>query len=221
LNKFFWEFPLTSFMCIFLTANYILLELFVPHKTIALYFYSYPGHFNPVNWILSSTYHGSVGHLLSNMVFLFILGRVVEDKLGKGKWILFYIMAGFISAMGDSIIRKLLNPFETIPTVGASGAICGISIVAALISPYNMKILGRNLWFPTFLLAWTMIYSDLTNLFARDNIAHWAHIGGYTSVFFTAYMVNHKDRKDLKQGFLLNVLFFGLSMILLYIYENR
>lgn len=221
LSKFIWEFPLTASICLFLVLNYLFVSIFISSGVRAQYFFSYPGSISPVNWFLSTTYHGSIGHLLSNVAFLFFLGRIVEEKVGKAKWLLYYTIAGIISSMGDSIIRFAMNPFDKIPTVGASGAICGIAAVSALISPYSFKTSGKKILFPVFLVAWTMIYADITNLFTKDNIAHWAHLGGYFSVFLTAYLVDNEEKQKLKNGFIVNLLFFLLSMILLYLMDNR
>ncbi|HRG48379.1 MAG TPA: rhomboid family intramembrane serine protease, partial [Leptospiraceae bacterium] len=106
--KLFWEFPLTAAVTLFLPAFYFFVLATVPPITIQNYFYSYPGKLNLVNWILSSLFHASVGHLLSNIAFLYFLGRAVEAKVGKGKWLLFYLMAGIISMMADSIIRGFM-----------------------------------------------------------------------------------------------------------------
>ncbi|MCB1141343.1 MAG: rhomboid family intramembrane serine protease [Leptospiraceae bacterium] len=221
MGKFIWEFPLTASICFLLIINFLTVSIFLPQRLVSQYFLSYPGSLSPVNWFLSTTYHGSIGHLLSNVAFLFFLGRIVEEKVGKVKWLLYYTIAGIISSMGDSLIRFAMNPFDRIPTVGASGAICGIAAVSALISPYSFKTSGKKIIFPVFLVAWTMIYADITNLFTKDNIAHWAHLGGYFSVFLTAYLVDKEEKQKLKNGFIVNLLFFLLSMILLYLMDNR
>lgn len=212
-------YPLTGGMTAAIVLSYFLL-FFIPESVIKKYFFSYPGSFNFVNWILSTFFHASFFHLFWNALFLFILGRAVEEKVGMGKWILFYTMAGLLSGLGDSFVRGVILS-ETNPTVGASGAISGIAIVAALQSPYTIPFGGKNIPFPVFLIAWLMIYSDFTNLYSRDNIAHWSHIGGYFSVLVTAYFLSEKDRNQLKMGFFLNLLFFTLSMIILYFYRNR
>jgi membrane associated rhomboid family serine protease len=63
--------------------------------------------------------HGGWLHLLGNMLYLWIFGDNVEDALGSGAYLLFYIACGVIAALGQAI-------FSTAPLVGASGAICGV-----------------------------------------------------------------------------------------------
>lgn len=59
-----------------------------------------------------------------------------------------------------------------------------------------------------------MVYSDITNLFAKDQVAHWAHLGGFLSVVFAAYFLNNKVRRELHMGFVLNLVFVVLLLIL-------
>ncbi|MBP7280648.1 MAG: rhomboid family intramembrane serine protease [Leptospiraceae bacterium] len=200
---------------------YFLVLFTLPHSTVVQYFYSYPGKFNLMNWILSSMFHASVGHLLSNIAFLYFLGRAVEAKVGKGKWLLFYFMAGIISMMADSMIRGFMLGDKRIPTVGASGAIAGLAAIAALLSPVSYRIAGYNFPFPVFLVAWIMVYTDIMQAFSSDLVAHWAHLAGFFSVFITAYLLNPEDQARIKNGFIFNFTFFVLTVILLYLIENR
>jgi membrane associated rhomboid family serine protease len=218
--KIFWEFPLTLITTIFLFFFYIFVNQTLPHTTIATYFYSYPGKFSFINWILSSFYHSSFSHLFSNMLFLYFLGRAAESKISKSKWILFYLSAGLISMMFDSFFRGFIL-HERIPAVGASGAISGISAVAMVYSPLQYRIFGINFFFPVFLIAWLMIYLDFMNLFSSDNIAHFAHLAGFFSVLLTSYLFSDKEREKLRNNFFLNLLFFIFTIILLFFLENR
>ncbi len=221
LWKIFWEYPLTAAVTLFLPVFYFLVITTLPASTIKLYFYSYPGKFNLVNWMLSSMFHASVGHLLSNIAFLFVLGRAVEAKVGKGKWLLFYLLAGIISMMADSMIRGFMLGDKRIPTVGASGAIAGLAAIAALLSPMSYRIAGYNFPFPVFLVAWIMVYTDIMQAFSSDLVAHWAHLAGFFSVFITAYLLSPEDQAKIKNGFIFNFTFFVLTVILLYLIENR
>jgi membrane associated rhomboid family serine protease len=218
-SDFWMEYPLTTGMTILIIFFYFLLFV-LPTQIVQTYFFSYPGRFNFVNWLLSTLAHASFFHLAWNCLFLIFLGRAVEAKVGPGKWIMFYLMAALMSGFGDSFVRGIIQS-DTNPTVGASGAISGIAVVAALLSPYTIPIKGKNFPFPVFFLAWVMIYSDLMSFDKNDNIAHWSHIGGYVSVLLTAYFLSEKDKEKLKIGFYMNLLFFSLSMILFYFIKNR
>lgn len=217
--KILLEFPLTLSVCVFLFFSFFIIQLAVPQQMQMKYFVSYPGSYNAVNWFLASINHASFGHLLSNLMFLFFLGRSVEYKVGKGKWLLFYSMAALVSGLADSMIRGAMG--DRVPAVGASGAIAGIAAVSALLCPYTMPAGGKKIPFPVFIVSWLAVYYDFTNLFSRDNVAHWAHLAGFFSVFLTAYMLSEEDRHNLRMGFMFNLVFFSLTIILLYFVENR
>ncbi|TGL39138.1 rhomboid family intramembrane serine protease [Leptospira perdikensis] len=220
MRSFLWEFPLTAGFSLFLFLLYPVVSIFFP-ELVGVYFIATPGEFEPINWILSTFFHGSGAHLLSNLFFLLILGRVVENRVGKGKWLLFYFMAGVLSVLGDAVVRGLILGDRT-PIVGASGAISGLASAATLLSPFQFPISKRkSIPFPVFLFGWMMVYSDVTNLFARDQVAHWAHLGGFFSVFVTSYLLGDKERREIRQGFLLNFTFFTLTIILLFFINNR
>ena len=207
-------------MSVFLVFFYFFSIVYFPEKVIVAKFFSYPGHWKVENWVLSIFFHGSPSHLFHNVVFLFFLGRVVEEKTGASRWALFYFMAGFISVVFDSIIRGYILLDKT-PVVGASGAISGLAAVAALLSPFTFKVKQITIPFPVFAVAWLMVYSDFIGLFADDRVAHWAHLAGFFSVFVTAYLVSPKERENLHRGFLINLVFFTLTMIVFYLWSNR
>ncbi|MDF3820706.1 rhomboid family intramembrane serine protease [Leptospira sp. 96542] len=220
IQSFIWEFPLTASFATFMVLLYPIVILFFPFL-VDSYFIATPGELEPINWVLSTFFHGSGAHLLSNMLFLLFLGRVVEYRVGKQKWLLYYFMAGIISVLGDAFVRGLIFGDRT-PIVGASGAISGLAAAATLLSPFQFPVTKRKtIPFPVFLIGWMMLYSDFTNLFARDQVAHWAHLGGFFSVFLTGYLLSAEERKLIRQGFLLNFAFFTLTVILLFFINNR
>ena len=60
--------------------------------------------------------------MIGNMWWLWIFGDNVEDRLGHGRFIVFYLLCGIAAAVG----QMLIDPFSTLPTIGASGAIAGV-----------------------------------------------------------------------------------------------
>ncbi|XDD50342.1 rhomboid family intramembrane serine protease [Leptospira sp. WS92.C1] len=214
------EFPLTTFFIFLMIVTFFGVNIFLPEHLIRQYFLNHPGQIHPISWIGAVFYHGSLIHLFGNMFYLFFLGRAVEFKAGKGRWLLFFFMAALISSLLDSFIRGIILHDST-PVVGASGAISGIAAVAALLSPFSLRFNGKNIPFPVFLVAWIMVYSDITNVFTDDGIARWAHLGGFISVIFAAYFLKPNERKQLHTGFILNVIFIVLTLILAFFYSNR
>jgi len=220
LWKIYWEFPITATIGFLLVFVYFGVIIFLPVQVITQNFVAYPNRPNVLNWFLSLFFHGNPGHLFSNLMFLVFLGRVVEAKVSKAKWLIYYFMAGMVSVVLDSFIRGFILSDNT-PLVGASGAISGLAAVSALLSPFGFKINKISIPFPVFIVSWLMIYSDFMNLFSSDNIAHWAHLGGFFSVFLTAYLLTPEDSSRLKRGFVLNLVFFTLTVILLFFITNR
>ncbi len=133
--------------------------------------------------------HGGWLHLISNMWFLFIFGDNVEDRMGKVRYFLFYILCGLIA----SVTHFILHRNSAVPAIGASGAISGvmaaymimfpkstiISLVPIIIIPLFLPIpaiIFIGLWFLGQLLSGT---SSLMLSESATGIAFWAHIGGF------------------------------------------
>jgi membrane associated rhomboid family serine protease len=81
-----------------------------------------PADFAPATLITSMFLHGSWMHVIGNMWYLWIFGDNVEDRLGHGRFIIFYLLCGIAAAVG----QIALDPLSTLPMVGASGAIAGV-----------------------------------------------------------------------------------------------
>src|SRR6185369_9979848 len=81
-----------------------------------------PDRFHTLNVLTSMFLHGGWMHVLGNMWFLWIFGDNIEDILGHGKYLLFYLLCGAAAGM----TQYLANPDSRIPMVGASGAIAGV-----------------------------------------------------------------------------------------------
>lgn len=78
---------------------------------------------NPFQRMFTSMFlHGGLLHLIGNMLYLYIFGDNVEDRLGHFKYLIFYIISGLVAAF----FHYLFNPLSSIPTLGASGAVAGV-----------------------------------------------------------------------------------------------
>jgi membrane associated rhomboid family serine protease len=143
--------------------------------------------------ISSQFLHGGLLHLAGNMLFLWIFGNNVEDKLGHAKYLLFYLSCGVLAALSQWYFAQDSN----IPSLGASGAIAGVMGAYILRFP-KAEILGvvpLGFFFPTFRVPayfflgfWFVqqAFYGLASLGARTNIgmesggiAYWAHAGGF------------------------------------------
>lgn len=136
--------------------------------------------------------HGGWLHLLSNMWALHIFGDNVEDKMGHGRYLLFYLTCGIIAALTTVFIQ----PNALLPTIGASGALAGvlggylilfptariITFIPIIIVPWFIEvpaIVFLGVWFLTQFF--TGLGSlDSSPLAAEGaGIAWWSHIGGF------------------------------------------
>jgi membrane associated rhomboid family serine protease len=75
--------------------------------------------------------HGGILHIAGNMLFLWVFGNNIEDRMGRVKFLLFYLLAGLIAVY----TQALIDPASTAPTIGASGAIAGVLGAYALLYP--------------------------------------------------------------------------------------
>jgi membrane associated rhomboid family serine protease len=142
--------------------------------------------------------HGGWLHLLGNMLFLWIFGDNVEDRLGRAKYLIFYLLAG----IAGTLAQFALMPHSTVPNVGASGAIAGVLGAYILMFPRQRVdvLLGRAVVaMPALLVigAWiaiqlvsgvgTIAYTDESaNL---GGVAYMAHIGGFAAGFLMAFLL--------------------------------
>ena len=133
--------------------------------------------------------HGGWLHLVGNMWYLWIFGDNIEDRLGHGKFLGFYLLAG----IGAALLHYALNPASRVPTVGASGAIAGV-LGGYLVAFPRARIITLVPLFPFFqvmplpalvvLGLWFVMqfFSGALSLgfgAAGGGVAWWAHVGGF------------------------------------------
>jgi membrane associated rhomboid family serine protease len=149
----------------------------------------YPGFPFFLTLFTSLFLHGGWLHLLGNMLFLWIFGDNVEDRLGHFKFLLFYLAAGAIA----NICQFIIGPFSKLPVIGASGAISGVMGAYFVLFPFARisSIVFIFFFFtvaeiPAFLylffwFTWQVLEGLFVLPFAGDigGVAFWAHIGGF------------------------------------------
>lgn len=130
--------------------------------------------------------HGGWMHLAGNMLFLFIFGDNLEDEMGHGGYLLFYLVSG----LGAGLAHVIAAPGSAVPTVGASGAIAGVMGGYLLLFPKARVdvLIIIVVFFRIFTVpAWAMLGlwfgMQLFNGVAADpttgGVAYWAHAGGF------------------------------------------
>ncbi|MCP4117632.1 MAG: rhomboid family intramembrane serine protease [Desulfobacteraceae bacterium] len=130
--------------------------------------------------------HGGFWHFIGNMWFLYIFGDNVEDHLGSPRFLGFYFLSGFASAL----LHFMINPVSTVPTVGASGAIAGVMGAYLILYPRSKILTLIPIifipWFveiPAFLFLGFWFMMQFFNAAGNGSsaIAWWAHVGGFVA----------------------------------------
>jgi membrane associated rhomboid family serine protease len=117
-------FPFINYLLIVANVLVFLYELTLGRAVndFTLYFGLVPAAFSWVAVFTSMFLHGGLFHVAGNMLYLWIFGDNVEDRLGHGRFIVFYFLCGIAAALG----QVWMDPTSTLPTIGASGAIAGV-----------------------------------------------------------------------------------------------
>ena len=111
-------------------------ELGLPREELPVFLRQFgvvPAYFSPPTLITSMFLHGSWSHVLGNMWYLWIFGDNVEDRVGHGRFIVFYLLCGVAAALGQVAV----DPTSTLPTIGASGAIAGVMGAYFVLYPHS------------------------------------------------------------------------------------
>jgi membrane associated rhomboid family serine protease len=134
--------------------------------------------------------HGGWLHIAGNMLFLWVFGNNVEDRLGRVKFLLFYLLAGLIAVY----TQVLIDPSSTAPTIGASGAIAGVLGAYAVLFPRaRVLTLIFIIFFVTIVEIPALILLSLWFILqfipalgqvavksgGGQGVAYFAHVGGF------------------------------------------
>jgi membrane associated rhomboid family serine protease len=128
--------PYITVTIIVLNALAWLVELWMDERTLTEFLYIYgvvPATFSWPTLITSMFLHGSWSHVIGNMWYLWIFGDNVEDRVGHGRFIIFYLLCGMAAAMGQIV----MDPYSELPTIGASGAIAGVMGAYFVLYPHS------------------------------------------------------------------------------------
>jgi len=163
----------------------------VPVKFFAPFDYDHLGFSDRVLPLFTSMFlHGGWLHLLGNMLFLYIFGDNVEDRLGHIRYFFFFILCGVLAV----VAHLITNPSSRVPTIGASGAIAGVMGAYLFLFPYARVVTLIFVFFfidiieipAFFFLAFWFILQFLNGTMSVSSanavsggVAWWAHIGGF------------------------------------------
>ena len=185
------------FVVIFIALNTaaFLFERSLSDRELQSLFFTYgvvPAQLQLLTVFTSMFLHGGWLHFLGNMLYLWIFGDNVEDRLGHGRFVLFYFACGAAAALA----HVWVNPASRVPTIGASGAIAGVMGAYFVLYP-NSRVLALvplviimevievpaivflGIW---FLMQFFNGVGSLAETGVRTGgVAFWAHVAGFLS----------------------------------------
>lgn len=138
--------------------------------------------------ITSMFLHGGLMHLAGNMLFLWIFGNNIEDSMGHGRFVIFYLLCG----IGAALTQAFIYPDSEVPMIGASGAISGVLGAYLLLYPHARVLvlipLGFFLQLVRLPAVWVLglwfVFQLLSSALADTSgggVAFFAHIGGFVA----------------------------------------
>ena len=164
-----------------------------------------PAAFAPATLITSMFLHGSWSHVIGNMWYLWIFGDNVEDRVGHGRFIVFYLLCGAAAAYG----QVLMSPDSVAPMVGASGAIAGVMGAYFVLYPHS-RVLTLIPWIflqvvelPAILLLGVWFLMQFINAGAvavtaatrnGGGVAFAAHVVGFVIGVVGIFVFRRRDR---------------------------
>ena len=167
-----------------------------------LYFGLVPAAFSWVAVLTSMFLHGGFLHFGGNMLYLWIFGDNVEDRMGHGRFLVFYLLCGVAAALAQTI----MNPDSIIPMVGASGAIAGVMGAYFVLYPHSrvltllpLIIIWEVIEVPAIVLLGFWFLLQLFNAGAiaatasRGGVAFMAHVAGFVFGLGAVFLFRRRE----------------------------
>ncbi|MFN7982882.1 MAG: rhomboid family intramembrane serine protease [Vicinamibacterales bacterium] len=167
-----------------------------------------PATFVPITLLTSMFLHGSWWHVIGNMWYLWIFGDNVEDRMGHGRFLVFYLLCGVTAAVG----QILMNPDSLLPTIGASGAIAGVMGAYLVLYPKSRVLTLVTLVFfyeiielPAVALLGVWFLMQLVNAGAvaatansagSGGVAFMAHVAGFVMGAASVFVFRKSSQPD-------------------------
>lgn len=140
-----------------------------------------------ITLLTSMFMHGGWAHILGNMLYLWIFGDNLEDRLGHGRYLLFYLLVGLLASLAHVFTSVLIGDNLQIPSLGASGAIAGVlggylllfpgrrvTVILVRVVTQVRAIFAVGVWFLLQLVGGLGVLGG-----GSDGVAYAAHIGGF------------------------------------------
>jgi len=150
--------------------------------------------------------HGSWSHIIGNMIFLWAFGPEIEDAMGRGGYLIFYLLGGMVAMLA----QVAAGPHSTVPNLGASGAIAAVMGAFLVTYPRDrikavlfIFVFARITFIPAALLigVWFLIQLAHAGAVAQvqtGGVAYLAHVGGFIFGAVTAHFFENPRRAALQ-----------------------
>jgi membrane associated rhomboid family serine protease len=167
-----------------------------------------PAYFSWIAVLTSMFLHGGFLHVAGNMLYLWIFGDNVEDRMGHGRFLAFYVHCGTAAALGQT----QTVPDSVVPMVGASGAVAGVMGAYFVLYPHSRivtllpifffiqiievpAIFFLGVWFVMQLLSGVGSIAAATSGEPAGGIAFWAHVSGFAAGIVGVFVFRRPQRQ--------------------------
>jgi membrane associated rhomboid family serine protease len=165
-----------------------------------------PAEFGWTTLVSSMFLHGGWLHIIGNMWYLWIFGDNVEDRLGHGRYLVFYLMCGALAGLAQTLV----TPDSYVPTIGASGAIAGVMGAYFVLYPHSRvltliplfifieiieipAIFFLGFWFLMQLFSGAGSIARTTG--SQGGVAFWAHVAGFLVGLVGVFVFRRPERE--------------------------
>jgi membrane associated rhomboid family serine protease len=202
--------PVVTVTIILVNAVVFLYEASLAEPALERFVFAYglvPALFDPVAVLTSMFLHGGWMHFLGNMLYLWIFGDNVEDRLGHGRFVAFYLLCGIAAALA----QVWMSPLSRIPMVGASGAIAGVMGAYFVLFPHSRVLTLVPIFFfielveipAIFFLGIWFVMQFLSGVGSigvettQDvgGVAFWAHVAGFAAGLAGVLLFRRPERQ--------------------------
>jgi membrane associated rhomboid family serine protease len=204
------------------TTPYVTISLVVINSLVFLYQWSLgdranefvfdyglvPAYFSWASVLTSMFLHGGFLHIAGNMLYLWIFGDNVEDQMGHGRFLAFYLLCGIAAALAQTLTVS----DSTVPMVGASGAIAGVMGAYFILYPHSRivslvtlvffwqimeipAIAFLGVWFLMQFLSGVGSIATATSHAPGGGIAFWAHVAGFAAGAVGVFLFRRPERQ--------------------------
>jgi membrane associated rhomboid family serine protease len=172
-----------------------------------LYFGLVPAFFSWVTVFTSMFLHGGLLHFGGNMWYLWIFGDNVEDRMGHGRFAVFYLLCGVSAALAQT----MFSPDSLVPMVGASGAIAGVMGAYFVLYPHSRiitllpfiiiqiievpAIFFLGIWFLMQFLSGVGSIAATVRGEPAGGVAFWAHVAGFLAGLVGVFIFRRPERQ--------------------------